>query len=422
MQNEGEVALKGLSMQLQFFKKLMDKVGIEMQIIRHGKFKSMSDENREQYTLLANSMWNEMVAGIAEGRNLSKERVNEIADNLLTFNKKTLEGTNIIDQYMERDYFKDTILKDMHLISIAKYKSAVKEEKKEKSKDRIAVIYAQGEVGMGKGSTAEIGTENISNAIKKAANNKNVKAIVLRVNSPGGSVLTSDIIYRAVVEAKAKKPVVASYGTYAASGGYYISCAANKIYSDPTTLTGSIGVFGMVPNVGKLMTEKIGFSYDEVNTNKNSSMGNITRKMTDYERDVLQQSIEEIYFGFIAKVAEGRGKTVEYIDSIGQGRVWAGVDALRIGLVDELGGLNAAIKGAAELAEISEYRISEYPEKKDQMTQFMELLGQSSNARLQKELARTLGLEGAAMYRALQQVQEAGEMQVYARMPFGILL
>ncbi len=288
--------------------------------LRSGKFKSaiepfinekMSDENREQYTLLANSMWNEMVAGIAEGRNLSKERVNEIADNLLTVNKKTLDGTNIIDQYMERDYFKDTILKDMHLISIAKYNSAVKEEKKEKSKDRIAVIYAQGEVGMGKGSTAEIGTENISNAIKKAANNKNVKAIVLRVNSPGGSVLTSDIIYRAVVEAKAKKPVVASYGAYAASGGYYISCAANKIYSDPTTLTGSIGVFGMVPNVGKLMTEKIGFSYDEVNTNKNSSMGNITRKMTDYERDVLQQSIEEIYFGFIAKVAEGRGKTVE---------------------------------------------------------------------------------------------------------------
>lgn len=431
IQNEGAVELKGIWLQLQFFKKLMDKVGVEMQIIRHGKFKSavepfinekMSDENREQYTLLANSMWHEIVLGIAEGRNLSPERVNEIADSLLSFNKKTLVCNNIVDQFMERDYFNDTVLKDMHLVSIAKYNSAVKEEKKEKTKDRIAVIYAQGEVGMGKGSVGEIGTENISNAIKKAANNKNVKAIVLRVNSPGGSVLTSDIIYRAVLEAKAKKPVVASYGTYAASGGYYISCAANKIYSDPTTLTGSIGVFGMIPNAQKLLTDKVGLTFDEVKTNENSGMGNITRQLTDYERGTYQQSIEDVYFGFISKVAEGRGKTVEYIDSIGQGRVWTGVDALRIGLVDELGGLNAAIKGAAELAEITEYRISEYPEKKDPMTQFMELLGQSSDARLQKELARTLGLEGAAMYKALQQVQETDEMQVYARMPFGIVV
>ncbi|MDR2556105.1 MAG: signal peptide peptidase SppA [Bacteroidales bacterium] len=428
LQNEGGVTLKGLSFRLQFFKKLLDKVGVEMQIIRHGKFKSavepftgekMSDANREQYTLLANSMWSEMVRDIACGRNLSAERVNEIADSLLANTKNSMLSAGIVDELMERDYFTDTILKDMKLVSVGKYNASIKKEKKE-SKDRIAVIYAQGEVGMDKGSISEIGTENISNAIKKAANNKNVKAIVLRVNSPGGSVLTSDIIYRAVVEAKAKKPVVASFGQYAASGGYYISCAANKIYSDPTTLTGSIGVFGMLPNAGKLFTDKIGITFDEVSTNKNSGIGSATRQMTEYERDVMQQGVEDVYFSFIKKVADGRGKTVEYIDSIGQGRVWCGVDALRLGLVDELGGLTAAIKGAAELAEISEYRISEYPEQKDPMTQLLEMFGESSTVRAQKELARTLGFEAAAFYKALVDVQNASETRVYARLPFGI--
>jgi protease-4 len=430
LQNEGGLDFKGLNFSLIFFKKLIDKLGVEMQIIRHGKFKSavepfinekMSDANREQYTLLANSMWSEMIKDIACGRNLSTERVNEIADNLLVYTKDSMLSVGFIDELTERDYFTDTILKDMKLVSIGKYNASVEKEKKE-PKDRIAVIYAQGEVGMGKGSVSEIGVENISSAIKKAAKNKNVKAIVLRVNSPGGSVLTSDIIYRAVVEAKAKKPIVASYGRYAASGGYYISCAANKIYSDPTTLTGSIGVFGMLPNAGKFLTDKIGVTFDEVSTNKNSGMGSMIRPMTEYERTVLQQSVEDLYFGFIKKVAESRGKTVEYIDSIGQGRVWCGVDALRLGLVDELGGLTAAIKGAAELAEISEYRISEYPEQKDVMTQIMELLGGSSSARVQKEFARIFGIEGAAIYKTLTDVQNTKEMQIYARLPFGVVV
>jgi protease-4 len=430
LQNEGGVTLKGISLRLQFFKKLMDKVGVEMQVIRHGKFKSavepftnekMSDANREQYTLLANSMWSEVVKDIASGRNLSVKRVNEIADSLLSYNESSMLSAGLIDELMERNYFTDTILKDMKIVSVNKYNASVKKEKKT-PKDRIAVIYAQGEVGMGKGSISEIGTENISNAIKKAANNKNVKAIVLRVNSPGGSVLTSDIIYRAVVEAKAKKPVVASFGQYAASGGYYISCAANKIYSDGTTLTGSIGVFGILPDAGKLLTDKIGITFDEVNTNKNSSIGSMNRPMTEYERSVIQQGIEDIYYSFIKKVADSRGKTVEYIDSIGQGRVWCGTDALRLGLVDELGGLTAAIKGAAELAEISEYRISEYPEQKDPMKQLMEILGESSTARAQKELARTLGIEGATLYKALVDAQNAKEMRVYARLPFGITM
>ncbi|MDR1973458.1 MAG: signal peptide peptidase SppA [Bacteroidales bacterium] len=428
VQSEGGVEIKGINFRLQFFKKLLDKAGVEMQIIRHGKFKSavepfteekMSEANREQYKLFANSLWSEMVKGIADGRKITEARVNEIADSLLTHINSRLISENIIDGFMERSYFNDTILKDMHLVSVGKYKSSIGKEKNE-PKDRIAIIYAQGDVGTGKGSVSEIGMENISSAIKKAADNKKVKAIVLRVNSPGGSVLTSDIIYRAVVEAKAKKPVVASFGTYAASGGYYISCAANKIYSDATTLTGSIGVFGMIPNAQKLLNDKVGITFDEVGTNKNSGYGTVVRSMQDYERDVTQQGVEDIYFGFVQKVAQGRGKTVEYIDSIGQGRVWAGVDALKIGLVDELGGLTEAIKGAAELAGISEYKISEYPEPKDQMTQLMELLGQSPSTKVEKEFARIFGIEGASMYKVLQQVQQASETQVYARLPFGI--
>jgi protease-4 len=431
MQNEGGITLKGVNLQLPFFKKLIDKVGVEAQVIRHGKFKGavepyigekMSDANREQYTLFANSMWDDMVKDIACGRNLSIERVNEIADNLLSHTKDSILSIGLIDEFMERNYFTDTVLKDMKIVSIGKYNASVKKEKKE-PKDRIAIIYAQGEIGMSKGRTSEIGTENISNAIKKAANNKNIKAIVLRVNSPGGSVLTSDIIYRAVVEAKAKKPVIASFGQYAASGGYYISCAANKIYSDPTTLTGSIGVFGIFFNTEKLFTDKIGITFDEVNTNKNSGMGRMTRPMTEYEKSVIQQDIEDIYFGFIKKVANGRNKTVEYIDSIGQGRIWCGTDALNLGLVDELGGLADAVKGAAEIAEISEYRISEYPEQKDVMTQIMELFGESSSVRTQQELAKIFGLEGAAIYRALTDAQNnTGGMKIYARLPFGTVV
>ncbi|MDR0619142.1 MAG: signal peptide peptidase SppA [Bacteroidales bacterium] len=430
MQNEGEVMLKGINLRLQFFKKLMDKMGVEAQIVRHGKFKGavepfigekMSDANREQYTLFANSLWNEIVKGIACGRNLSTERVNEIADNLLSYTKDSLLSAGLIDGFMERSYFVDTVLKDMKIVSIDKYNTSVTKENKE-SKDRIAIIYAQGEVGIGKGSTSEIGTENISNAIKKAANNKKIKAIVLRVNSPGGSALTSDIIYRAVVEAKAKKPVVASFGQYAASGGYYISCAADKIYSDPVTLTGSIGVFGLIFNMEKLFTDKIGITFDEVNTNKNSGAGTTVHSMSEYERSVIQKSIEDIYSGFIKKVADGRNKTVEYIDSIGQGRIWCGTDALRLGLVDELGGLTDAIKGAAELAEISEYRISEYPEQKDVMTQIMELIGENSSVKTQQELSKVFGVEGAAIYKALTDVRNMGEMKVYARLPFGTVV
>jgi protease-4 len=231
-------------------------------------------------------------------------------------------------------------------------------------KDRIAIVYANGQINMGKGSETEIGSDGLSEAIRKARLDSNVKAIVLRVNSPGGSALASEVIWREMVLAKQVKPVVVSMGDVAASGGYYISAPASKIYASPVTITGSIGVFGILWN-GQNLMNKIGINTDAVNTNLHSDIGNTTRAMSDAEYAVIQKSVEDIYQVFIGHVADGRNKSTEAIDSIGQGRVWSGVNAKKIGLIDEFGGLTEAIKGAQALAKLDDYRIVEYPKQKD---------------------------------------------------------
>jgi protease-4 len=302
-------------------------------------------------------------------------------------------------------------IKDLKLMKLAKYTNAPEADKKS-SKDKIAVIYATGSIGSGEGDEESIGSETISKAIRKARLDDKVKAVVLRVNSPGGSALASDVIWREMLLTKKVKPVVVSMGNVAASGGYYIACAADKIFAYPNTITGSIGVFGIIPNMKEMFNKNLGITFDEVKTNPYADYIPVTRPMNDAERMIITNDIETIYTTFITHVSEGRKLTVAQVDSIGQGRVWSGVDAKRLGLVDEFGGLNDAIKEAASLAKLKEYSTMELPEQKDTFEQLMETFsGDNASVLLKKEM-------GAA-YPYFQYLSNMSRMQgVQALMPY----
>ena len=435
LQPEGAINFRGISMEVMFFKELLNKLGVEMQILRHGKFKSavepyiqneMSPANREQYDRLAHSIWNRMAEDVAEGRGLSRAAVDEAAAEVYGMFPEQALAHGMIDMVTPQAGFTALLLNkmnveeedDLKMISISDY--AAIPEPLVKTTDKIAVIYANGEIGMGKGNETEIGTENIGKAVKDAADDEKVKAIVLRVNSPGGSVLTSDIIYQEVLNAKAKKPLVASFGSYAASGGYYISCAADRIFAQSTTLTGSIGVFGMIPNVGKTM-KRIGIHTDGVKTHPYAGTPSLMRAMTPGERDLQQRSIEDIYAGFIGKVAKGRGMSTAAVDSIGQGRVWSGTDGLRVGLVDELGGLEDAIAYVAEKAGLEQYKVTEYPKQKSTYELVMESLTDMRANKVTRTLTEEFGPEAALLYRTVDGVKNTRGMVVWSRMPYGLV-
>ena len=374
---EGVVELKGLSAGFMFYKGLLEKLDIEVQIIRHGKFKSavepfmldkMSDANREQMQLLLNSFADNLFDSIASQRGMTLSDIHNHANNLSLENAKSCLDLHYVDALLYQDQVDDSLLvisksEKLNFISLNKY-SNVKVEKKEISRNKIAIIYATGEINSGKGDVKSIGSETTAKAIKTAREDKNVKAILLRVNSPGGSALASDVIWRETLLAKEEKPLIVSMGDYAASGGYYIACAADSIEANPTTLTGSIGVFGMIPNLQKLYKNKLGISIDTVNTNKHADMG-MNRALTKFEEDKIQKSVVDIYTTFITHVGEGRNMSTTAVDEIGQGRVWTGYDAKDIGLIDTYGGLEKAIEIAVYLAEIEDYRIISLPKKKD---------------------------------------------------------
>ena len=374
---EGIVELKGLSASIMFYKGLLEKLDIDVQIIRHGKFKSavepfmldkMSDTNREQMQLLLNSIADNLFDSIASQRGMSISDIHNHANNLSLENAKSCLDLQYIDALLYQDQVDDSLLvisksEKLNFISLNKY-SNVKVEKKEISRNKIAIIYATGEINSGKGDVKSIGSETTAKAIKTAREDKNVKAIVLRVNSPGGSALASDVIWRETVLVKEEKPLIVSMGDYAASGGYYIACAADSIVANPTTITGSIGVFGMIPNLQKLYKNKLGISIDTVNTNKHADIG-MNRALTKFEEDKIQKSVVDIYTTFITNVGEGRNMSTTAVDEIGQGRVWTGYDAKDIGLIDTYGGLEKAVEIAVYLAEIEDYRIISLPKKKD---------------------------------------------------------
>lgn len=386
---DGMLDIHGMASQIMFYKHLLDKLDIEMQIIRgpNNKFKSavepyfldkMSAANREQMTKLLNTMWSKVVSDISVARSINAQKINELADNLeLTFDAKVALEEGFVDGLAYRDEIIARI-KDLagisktgkiNILNNAQYAS-VRPQPKAKA-NKIAVIYANGQIFDGEGDDETIGSITLSKAIREARENRKVKAIVMRVNSPGGSALASEVIRREVELAKAEKPFIISMGSYAASGGYWISTEGDYIFADPTTLTGSIGVFGTFPNAKKFLNDKVGLTFDVVKTNDNADFGSITEPLTPYQKAMLQKYVGNTYNDFTALVARTRGLRQSYVDSIGQGRVWAGADALQLGLVDELGGLDKAIAYAAQKANLTDYSIKDYPKQMDLMDMFM---------------------------------------------------
>ena len=428
----GGLDFKGLSSEVLFFKDLQEKTGIKMEVIRHGKYKSavepfisdtMSEANRTQIKELIGSLWNSMVTEISDGRNISEENLNIIADTLGGRTPELAKAAGLIDDTVFYDQYEAKLKlalasgeeDDLNVVLLEEYVRKSNPKMKKSGKDKIAVIFAQGEIIYGEGGPDMIGQGIMNKAIIKAKEDDNVKAIVLRVNSPGGSALSSDIIWRELELAKEKKPVVVSMGNVAASGGYYIAAGADKIFAEPTTITGSIGVFGTIPNITEL-AEDIGINAEQVGTNKNSVDYSLFEPMTDGFRGMVQEGIEDVYETFLERVAQGRGITVAEVDSMAQGRVWSGVDAKRIGLVDELGNLNDAIAEAAKMAELDTYGIKKFPRYKTGIEQFMEDFGGAGVKAQQNLIEQEIGTEA---YAILKQVKSALEQKgTQARMPF----
>ena len=427
---QGIIEVKGLGAQVMFYKGALEKLDIEPQIIRHGKFKSavepfmldkMSEANKLQTRSYMGSLWNFWKDGVAKARKVSSEQVQKIADDLSmssaqnALSEKLVDGIKYKDELLEE--FKTLTgaesIEKIKTVRLAKYIDAV-DIKQDVTTDKIAVIYANGEIKDGEGSEHIIGGDRISKAVREARLDKTVKAIVLRVNSPGGSSLASDLIWREVMLAKKVKPVIASMGDVAASGGYYISCATNKIYSSPNTITGSIGVFGLMFSGEKLLKNKIGISIDTVLTAKYGDFGSIYRPLSAYERDVIQREVEKIYDDFIGKVAEGRKMTKAQVDSIGQGRVWSGIDAKKIGLVDEFGGLDKAIAEAAKMANLKEYRLQSLPKQKEPFQAIIEELNGETSTYFAKHF---LGDE-YVYYKRIKEI--TSQQGILMRMPYDV--
>ena len=432
---KGAVEWKGLAAHPMFFKGLLEKIGVEMQIFKVGTYKSavepfinteMSPENREQVKEYATSVWNSLVSEVSASRNLSAERLNELADQMLLFSpaEKSIEA-GLIDTLIYhndiRDYIKAQIGidkdKSLSVLNLKDMINVKKNVPKDKSGNIVAVYYAFGDITTTAGSMSDgegIASEKVIKDLRKLQKDENVKAVVLRVNSGGGSAYASEQIWYAVEELKKEKPVVVSMGDYAASGGYYISCGADWIVADPTTLTGSIGIFGMVPNVEGL-TNKLGLKFDIVKTNKFSDFGVIGRAMNNDEKALVQMNINEGYDLFISRCAEGRNMTKEAIDKIGQGRVWTGSKALELGLVDELGGISRALEVAIEKANVEGYTVVNYPEKESFFTSILN--DKPTNYIETKLLKNNLG-NYYKEFNLLKNLENADYLQ--ARVPFSL--
>ena len=431
----GELDFKGLSSEIMFFKDLQDKSGIKMEVIRHGKYKSavepflenkMSDANREQMSGLLNSVWSSMLVEISKSRNISVEKLNQIADSLLARTPEMAKSAKLIDKIAYEDEYHNAVRKalktdkdeDYNSVGIQDYaKKVMLSPKNEDAEDKIAIIYAQGEIQSGEGDVTIIGEGSMRRSLQEARKDENIKAIVLRIDSPGGNALTSDLIWREIENTKKVKPVVVSMGNYAASGGYYIACNANQIYAEKNTITGSIGVFGILPNFTQLST-KIGINTEVVSTNKNAAEYSPFRPLDDDFRAYTQEGVERIYSVFVNRVAKGRKMTFEQVDAIGQGRVWSGADALKIGLVDKIGGMDDALKAAASLAKIKTYSTQSFPEyDKNFKDMFAELpFAQSKESFIKEEI----GTENYKVVEKIKKINARKGIQVI--LPYEIVI
>jgi len=428
---EGMVDFKGFSTEIMFFKGALEKLDIEAQVIKVGTYKSavepyildkMSKPNREQITSFLGSLYTHFLSNIAISRKIPVDSLSAIANTAAVQTATDAVKFRLVDGVK----YKDEVLtelkslcgiaqkKELRSVSISDYTPQSKELSKA-SADRIAVVYAVGEIVSGEGDDETMGSENISRAIRTARLDDKVKALVLRINSPGGSSLASDVIWREVELTKKVKPVIVSMGDVAASGGYYIACAADSIFAQPNTITGSIGVFAIIPNMKKFFNNKLGITFDEVKTSKFSEIS-ITRPLSDDERLLLQAEVNNIYKTFTQKVANGRHKTPEFIDNIGQGRVWTGAEAIKIGLVDRLGNINDAVKSAAKKAGLKEYKLVDYPDQKDPLK---ELFDDSADKLRTYFTKQELG-ENYNYYQKMQSVLKTTGIQ--SRMPYEVVI
>ena len=429
---QGSISWHGLVSETVFFKDLLKKAGIDMQIFKVGTYKSavepfiateMSDANREQVSEFLNSIWGRMLEDVSTSRNIPVAALNKYADEAMDF--KSAEeylANGLADTLLYKDgvlnYLKEltdrSSEESLNTLSLEDMKNVKRNVPLDKSGNIIAVYYAFGEID-GTTSTEEgIQSEKVIKDLRKLREDETIKAVVLRVNSPGGSAYGSEQIWHEVGLLKAEKPVIVSMGDYAASGGYYISCAADCIVANPTTLTGSIGIFGMFPNMENLLTEKLGLHFDVVKTNKMADMGTFSRPFNLAEKEALQNYINNGYKLFVKRCADGRGMTTEAIEKIAEGRVWTGDTAKELGLVDELGGLDKAVEIAAQKAEVENYSIINYPSKGNV---FSSILEQGKDDYINGQMKETLG----EYYHYLQFVQNLKEAdRIQARMPFDI--
>ncbi len=386
----GLLELKGVSAQYMFFQHAFEKLEITPEIIRVGSFKSavepfmadhMSDSNKLQTNVYLSSLFGHMIKNIASSRNLNEDSTYAIATKLKVRNATDAVTNKLADALIYKDELLTKLMvkssrnkiEDLRFISLKKYHKSMNTSVSI-SKNKIAVIYANGEIVSGEGEDNVMGSEKISRAIRKARMDDGVKSIVLRINSPGGSALASDVIWREVILAKKVKPVIVSMGDVAASGGYYIACAADTIVAEPTTITGSIGVFGVLFNAQKFFNNKLGITFDQVKIGEFADLGDYTKPMNAAERQIIQNEINRIYDDFTTKVAAGRNMPIGNVKRIAEGRVWSGIDAIRIGLVDKLGNIDDAVKIAANKAKLSDYRIVSYPELEDPFQKIMKQL------------------------------------------------
>lgn len=430
---QGIVDWHGLAANPMFLKDLLAKFGVKYQLCKVGKYKSapemmtadgMSEPNREQVTAYMTGIWKVMLKDVAASRKIPVDSLNAYADRFITLaNQPDLVKIKLIDKLMYTDEVKGEIKKllkidaDDHIKQLT-LSDMINVKGKKENGEKIAVYYAYGDIVDSETGSAlqqehSIVATEVCKDLEKLAEDDDVKAVVLRVNSPGGSAYASEQIWHAVMNLKAKKPVVVSMGGYAASGGYYISCAANYIYSEPTTITGSIGIFGMFPDVSGLLTDKLGIKFDEVKTNKHAAFGTIARPFNEEEMALLDQYIGRGYELFRKRVADGRKLSVEAVEEIAQGRVWLGNDALGIKLVDAIGSLDDAVKKAAQLAKLDEYHTASYPAPADWMEQLLSMTNKGSY--LDEQMRASLG-EYYEPFNYLKGINKQSAIQ--ARLPY----
>jgi protease-4 len=425
---QGGMEWSGFNYETLFLKGLIDKLEIEPQIFYAGKFKSatepfrytqMSEANKLQTGIWLNSIYNNFIQGAAEMRNLNADSIKAFANEGKVQNAKDALKYKLVDGLIYDDQLKKIISKKLRVVdetkisfvSINSYAESV--ALRGTGSGKIAVIYADGDVVMGKGQNEAIASDDYRVLIQKIRNDKSIDAVVLRVNSPGGSALASDIIWREIDLLKKEKPVVVSMGDVAASGGYYIACGADSIFADANTITGSIGVFSVIPNAEKFLKNKIGITFDRVKTGQYADAPSATRALTITEQKFLQSGVDSVYYTFKSRVAAGRQKSVDYIDSIAQGRVWTGADAIKVGLVDKIGSLNDALASAAKMAKLKGYSIKSYPETKSFIEEFFE--GYKNEVKT-KAIQQEIGIE---QWQVLQQLKSIKQImgQPQARLP-----